>query len=573
MSAKEVSPSAFLSALPLLVVLALWAGVAGLGHWRYQPPPVVPADALRSKFSAERAEPVFRRLYEDAGPHPAGDNETFRQRVIEEFTRLGYRVELQTTQDQPRNRRSRQASVPLVNLIVRLVGKTDKPPVMLTAHYDSVPWGPGAADDGAGLTVLIEIARMLRDEPPLERGVVFLVTDGEELGLLGARRFVAEHPLAGELAAVINLEARGTTGPAIMFETSGDSGWLVELFAETARRPFASSLFYEIYRYLPNQTDFTIFREHGLRGFNFAFIGDIKNYHSANDNFRNLDRRSLQHLGENALPLLRRLAEADLESPSPAAAVYFDLLGLCVIRWPRTWSPALAIAALLAVILFAAWWNSRQPVPANSGLLRRVFAGYLYVVAGLLLLVATLKLLELGLRLDETLDHPFPDHPVPLQSAFWCLGLAGWLATSWMTGDRLQWPSAWLAVWSLWAGLALAVSIAVPGASFLLIVPLGGTAGGALLAAIAGTGHPWRQAAFISACGALAAGLVWLPMERLFYDAVGFGMNLALIVRVPLVLSTLVPLLALTAPRARAFLAVASLLIWVGLVVLSVGLN
>ena len=123
--------------------------IAGLSHIRYQPPPVVSRTARSTVFSADRAEEVFQRLYENASPHPAGDNLAFRQKVIREFELLGYEVELHESQASPRNRRSSQELIPLTNLIIRLVGKADLPPVILAGHFDSVPGAPGAADDGA----------------------------------------------------------------------------------------------------------------------------------------------------------------------------------------------------------------------------------------------------------------------------------------------------------------------------------------------------------------------------------------------------------------------------------------
>ncbi len=353
-----------------------------------------------------------------------------------------------------------------------------------------------------------------------------------------------------------------------MFETSPDSGWLIGLFARTSRRPFASSLFFEIYRLLPNNTDFTVFRMHGIRGFNFAFIGDVKNYHTPQDNFETVDRRSLQHHGENALPLLRALAEADIESHSPtAAAVYFDLYGLLIVRWPSWLSIGFSVAGLVLVLTFRRWRASREPpaneTPHNTA---KLWISVMLVPAAILLAMLLGKTLDFGLRLDAALDTNWPDQPVPIQSSFWLLGLAGLLALAWLASPRLNWSSLWFAVWLVWSVLALTTAVLIPGASYLFIVPLLGTSLAILMVFFVGESHLQRQAVFVSCCGVLSVGLIWMPIERIFYDAVGFGMNTVLIVRVAIAWTALLPVMALTSRRVLGFSAVAVLLIWTGAV-------
>jgi hypothetical protein len=123
------------------------------------------------------------------------------------------------------------------------------------------------------VAVLLETLRALRSSPPLRNDLIFLFTDGEEPGLLGAKAFVDAHPAAAAL--VLNFEARGTSGPAFMFETSEGNGWIVRQFAEAAPYPQANSLSYKAYRNMPNDTDLTIFKKAGIAGLNFAFIGDV----------------------------------------------------------------------------------------------------------------------------------------------------------------------------------------------------------------------------------------------------------------------------------------------------------
>lgn len=552
--------------IPITCILLAWIFIAGLSHIRYQPPPVVSGTASTTVFSAERAEEVFQRLYENASPHPAGDNSAFRQKVIREFELLGYEVELHESQASPRNRRSSQEMIPLTNLIIRLVGKADLPPVILAGHFDSVPGAPGAADDGAAVAVIIEIARMLRNEPPLNRDLIFLLTDGEEMGLLGARQFAEEHPYATEASVVINLEARGTTGPSILFETSEDSQWLISAFAKTARRPFASSLFYEIYRRLPNDTDFTVFRNRGLRGCNFAFIGDVKNYHTIHDNFENLDRRSLQHHGENSLNLLREIMNSDIESAPNTRAVYFDVLGFRIFQWPASASIWLALLGSLSLVAFLRFCSPlKSPVEPKIGLSSRVIS----ITAPLITLGICMGFglaLNWGLRIDGVFENPWPLSPLPVQASFWFLGLTALGGFSFLCGPRLNWRWSMLGTGLVWSALAFTTALQTPGASYLFIAPLLTTAVATWFSLWPSDTGLYQKAAFVSCVMALSAGLIWLPLERLFYDAVGFRMNFVLIIRVGLLTSVLIPLVALTPIKTVTRLTCLSFLVWICLV-------
>ncbi len=65
----------------------------------------------------------------------------------------------------------------------------------------------------------------VRAGPPLKTDVIFLFTDGEEEGMLGASAFVAEHSWARDVRVAANFEARGNAGESELFETRR-RGWL-----------------------------------------------------------------------------------------------------------------------------------------------------------------------------------------------------------------------------------------------------------------------------------------------------------------------------------------------------------
>jgi hypothetical protein len=415
---------------------------------------------------------------------------------------------------------------------------------MVAAHYDSVPAGPGAADDGASVAILVKVARMLAGEPPPRNDVAFLVTDGEEIAMQGARLFCAEHPWAKEIAVVVNLEARGSSGPSLMFETSRPDAWLASAFARTARRPITGSLFAEVYRRMPHDSDLTVFMRAGMAGVNFAFIGDARNYHTANDDLSRLSRASLQHQGDNALALVRELAAMNLSADRGGEAVYFDVMGLAVVRWPAVLSVPLALLALLAVaaalLRAGRSGNLRRAgarVGAAAGLAAAIVAGALALGCAIDQLLGALDAIPRGRR-------PWVDRPVPIAAVFWGAALAWAALVVRIAGRRLGAWAWWGGVWATWSLLALAAALLAPGASYLALGPAL-AAGAAGIVASRSPAAPGSCAAawWAALAGAAAAAVVWSPMEILFYQALGFGANLLLAARAGLFATTLAPLL------------------------------
>src|SRR5690606_14144626 len=125
------------------------------------------------------------------------------------------------------------------------------------------------------VVAILEIARILRDEAPRQNPVIILLSDGEEPGLLGAEAFVAEHDWADDVGVVVNLEARGTAGQSILFETTENNDWLIDTFIAHAPIPVTSSLYDEIYQLLPANTDLTVYQTAGMAGVNFAFMEEL----------------------------------------------------------------------------------------------------------------------------------------------------------------------------------------------------------------------------------------------------------------------------------------------------------
>ena len=353
------------------------AGWILIGLWptpRLQP---LPARAPADEFSAERAMVLVWAIAQR--PHPVGSPEHDRVRdyIRGQLTALDLVPAVESGIGTFRRKSSH-----VENIVARLPGTANTRPVMLASHYDSVSRGPGAADDGHGVAVLLETLRALRSGPPLRNDVIFLFTDGEEIDMLGAALFMKDHPWRKEPSVVLNFEARGTGGPPSMFETSAGNEWLIRDLKAAVPDANATSLAYEVYRRMPNDTDLTVFKQGGLAGLNFAFIEHPEFYHSPKDDPQHLDRSSLQEQGNYALRLTRRFGNEDLNRHGLSDAVYFPtrLTSLIIYRvgWvlPLAWG---AVAGLVFVALVG--WRRR------SGWLRIVL---------LLALPATLLLLAAG---------------------------------------------------------------------------------------------------------------------------------------------------------------------------------
>ena len=89
-----------------------------------------------------------------------------------------------------------------------------------------------------------------------------------------------------------------------MFETSPNNKAVLNLY-EATDKPYSYSITPEIYRLLPNGTDFTVFLENNLTGINISVLDGFENYHTPNDNPDNLSDKSMQHYGDQVLPIVR----------------------------------------------------------------------------------------------------------------------------------------------------------------------------------------------------------------------------------------------------------------------------
>jgi hypothetical protein len=449
------SSGSILSAIAILA-LVLFLSVEGL-----RPPAPRPADASPTEFSAGRAQGILYRLVGDGIPHPTGSpqNDVVRGRVMDEFTKLGYQPAVQ--QGFACDEYGGCATVN--NVVARLDGSAPGDAVLAAAHYDSVAAGPGAFDDGAGAAAVLECARALKSLPQPKHSIIFLVDDGEEAGLLGARVFVSQHPWAKEVRVAVNVDSRGTTGPSLMFETGDANEWALRAYASRARRPATSSIFYEAYKRIPNDTDFTVFKAAGYQGVNFANIGGVVHYHTPLDNFANADTSTLQHQGENALSSLEAFANQDISNPPRASAVYFDVFGRWVFWWPAPWTLKIALLSALLLFLEIAWMIYKK----RLGGLEFIWGLIAWFVAMLAVGVLALAL-SFILRHTSATASPWVAHPIPGQISFWSLAIVVVTLLSIQFASRAGFLGLWAGVWTWWAVFGIAIASRYAAVGYIL---------------------------------------------------------------------------------------------------------
>lgn len=325
-----------------LLLLAAWFS----SSFRTIPSPV-PASAPDSVFSSGRAMSHLVRIASEAHPPGSPAHADVREYLLAQLRALGHEPTVQTATSTPSGDSITRAAT-VRNILARIPGsQPGGRAVLVTAHYDSEGIALGAADDGSGVVAILEALRALGTGPPLRNDLIVLITDAEELGLLGAEAFVAEHPWMNDVALVVSIEMRGGGGPSMMFQTGADNGWVIDALRRANPHPAANSIAFEIYRHMPNDTDFTPFREAGKQGLNFAGIARAHVYHQVYDSPENLDEGTLQHHGSQVLAMLREFGNADLSEVNAPDQSYLSLPVVGLLTYGTLWIWVLGVAVVL----------------------------------------------------------------------------------------------------------------------------------------------------------------------------------------------------------------------------------
>lgn len=206
--------------LPSVLLALVVAGCAGA---QASSTPAAARDAIPALDSATLLGDLFRLSHDSMAGRAAmtPENAKARAYLVSEMRRLGL-APVGASFEQPfaMPRRNRPDSVRGVNVVAQVRGtRFPDRVIVVSAHFDHV--APrngnvynGADDNASGTAALLQLAAHFQRHKP-EHTLIFAFFDAEEMGLLGARAFVANPPVPlAQIAANVNMDmvARGDNG-------------------------------------------------------------------------------------------------------------------------------------------------------------------------------------------------------------------------------------------------------------------------------------------------------------------------------------------------------------------------
>ncbi|MBU1145809.1 MAG: M28 family peptidase [Firmicutes bacterium] len=348
-----------------------------------------------TEFSAVKAAEYISVLSND--PHSVLDEEAHEEvrlyikNQLIEFVGVSNVEEMNYTKEEL----GEDTDYGIQNLLATIPGNSETG-ILLVAHYDSrgnigrdgeLGRSYGAADDGYGLAVLLEVARLFADQT-LENSIYILVTDAEEVGLYGAVMAAQEQELMDKIGFVINIEARGTEGAAYMFETSRNNELVID-FYRNANLPVTYSVATAVYAVMPNSTDFSEFLKADKQGANFAVLDGFYNYHTPLDNYTNISLTSIQHYGEQIIPLVSEFTSNTIYSDvnyfvGTQDQVFFTILPNVLIAYTDTFGTVMNIILIVAFIaLIVVLQKKKQIIPMK--ILKYTGVIFLFIVVAVII--------------------------------------------------------------------------------------------------------------------------------------------------------------------------------------------
>jgi len=459
-------------------------------------------------FNNTNASAHVTMLAGTIGSRPVGTpaNARAREYIVDQLRQIGFDVRVQET-DARRHELGRTARVS--NIIGILPGQ--KPDAIgLVSHYDSSADAPGASDDGLGVAVTLEAARVLSAGERRQWTLMALVTDGEEAGLMGAAGLVTDREVMNRLRAYLNIESIGSSGTAVLFETGPANAWLVSPWARSAPYPRGGSYGIEVYRRLPNDTDFSILKTREIPGLNFAAVGDSYAYHTARDTPERLSRETLRTTGENVVAVATRLQQMDITLRSPDWPTFMDINATTAV----TYGPSLmGTLSMLALVTGVIGWVRVTAVALRLNGVWRWILSIVWAWLGAVAVAASMAGATWLARAAREVYHPWYARPGRL----FLLLLATGAVVAWgMSRGGLWLPRrahpvrhqamTWSATLPVWIALAAGALWFAPAAAYLWALPLL-IAG--LVTSVAPVQHDW--AVRIGSILVLAvSGTLWL---------------------------------------------------------------
>ena len=291
-----------------LIATILLSAFIAFGLWTS---PFSPKEGFSTERVVEDLKVIAEKPHSVAHPEERAQN---IQYLVQRLDELGGKTQ---TYVYP-NITSRKFKFDATNVLAEfppLKASADTTYLMMIAHHDSrYPWKLkndtvcplGAVDDGYGLGIILEsVYQALQYRKDWVQGIKVLFTDGEEVDLQGMK-LANKHnkEIFENVGFILNVEARGPFGPALLFETSMGNERVMKLYADHAESPFTYSLMNVVYHSMPNGSDFNITRD-SIPGMNFSAIADINHYHTDLDNIHNISEKTIGHYGEQILSVMK----------------------------------------------------------------------------------------------------------------------------------------------------------------------------------------------------------------------------------------------------------------------------
>lgn len=317
------------------------------------------------------------------------------------------------------------------NVIVRISDGTEASKansVLVNAHLDSTLPSPGAADDGIGVGIMMELLRILTtpgtSRKPLQNSVVLLFNNGEESLQDASHLYItSNHSTIPALRSVVNLEACGVSGPELLFQAQ--SAEMLAAYSK-APHPFGTVLANDVFSsgIVLSDTDLRIVNAYGnIWGLDMAVVGNSYFYHTRKDIPKYIQPGVAQHFGENVMAIIDFLTTSPSSpvknirrqrTPRQAMPVYFSLLGTFFFV-----IPAQAFKAVSMGMSAFANFQLQSSVRAEShfGALRATTLSIVGAFAGLLSALVSSNLV--ALLMTKVLNRPLTWYshewlPIPL---------------------------------------------------------------------------------------------------------------------------------------------------------------
>ncbi|WP_298474549.1 M28 family peptidase [uncultured Maribacter sp.] len=542
--------STVLSTLILIAIAIYWSFKSSMPTYTED------TTTLKTEFSTDRALEHVEQISQK--PHGVGfpEHTVVKGYIANELKKLGLEVTFQegyTAGDWGNLSK-------VNNILARIKGTDSKKALLLLSHYDSHPHSSlGASDAASGVATILEGVRqfVVKEKKP-KNDIIILISDSEELGLNGADLFVNKHPWIRDVGLVLNFEARGSGGPSYMLiETNKGNKKLIEEFTKAnPEYPVANSLVYSIYKMLPNDTDLTIFREDGdVEGFNFAFIDDHYDYHTAKDNYERLDKNTLAHQGSYLVPLLDYFSNSDLSNlKSLSDFIYFNIPFFKLVSYPFDWIfPMLTLGIIVFILLL--FQGFKKKTLQRKAILKGFFPMLISVgINGIVGYFSWTVLKTLYPQYNDIL-HGFTYNGHTYIAAFVLFSI-GVCFLAYYKYNKITTPNLLVAPIFLWLLLCTGVSVYLKGASFFIIPVYG------LLASLFVTQNQKKPNGILLVFLALPALWIFAPFIKMFPIGLGLKMMVASTLLTSLTFILLLPVFGFY--KNKRFLAILSFILFIG---------